>query len=109
MLSLCLAFDVRDVVKDAEQQVMTIPVLYGTRFTYRLIAWLLVSFVVFAIAVEFYLQRPWVLTALLLSALLSYWTIWRVRNGASERYYLQVVDGMMFVQALLVWIAVSIT
>jgi 4-hydroxybenzoate polyprenyltransferase len=106
MLSLCLAFDVRDAAKDSIQKVMTIPVLYGNSVTYWFIAVLLASFVAFAFAVELYLHRPWVLCALVCSALFTYWAIWQAKDRASERFYLLVVDGMMIVQALLVWLAV---
>jgi 4-hydroxybenzoate polyprenyltransferase len=64
MLVLCLAFDIRDIRKDREQNVMTIPVRCGERFTYRLIDLSLILFVILALLVEVDKGRLQVIVAL---------------------------------------------
>lgn len=102
MLILCLAFDVRDQGKDEIQGIRTVPVRWGVPFTYRLIDLLLLFFSVFALLVEWKLNRPLMLFALWASALLTKLAIRATTTRRSELYYLGILDGMMIVQALLV-------
>lgn len=108
MLVLCLAFDLRDQHKDSLQGIRTIPVRWGTLFTYRLMDVLLILFVVFAVLVEWQFHRWLMLLALLASALLTKLAVRATALFAGERYYLGVIDGMMMVQALLVELAALI-
>jgi 1,4-dihydroxy-2-naphthoate octaprenyltransferase len=105
MLVLCLAFDLRDQHKDSLQGIRTIPVRWGAPFTYRLMDVQLILFVVFAVLVEWQLNRWLILLALLASALLTKIAIRATSQFTSERYYLGVIDGMMMVQALFVELA----
>lgn len=105
MLILCLAFDLRDQQKDAQQNINTIPVRWGAAFTYRLMNVLLSLFAVFALLVEWQLNRPFILLALWCSALLTKHAISDTYQLNSERYCLGVIDGMMVLQAALVVLA----
>ncbi len=102
MLILCLAFDLRDQNKDEVQGIRTVPVRWGAGFTYRLIDLMLIFFSVFALLVEWRLNRPLMLLALWTSALLTKMTIRATTMPKSELYYLGILDGMMIIQALLV-------
>lgn len=107
ILTLCLAFDVRDQQKDTVQNIRTIPVRWGSGLTYRLMDALLILFVIFAIGVEWKLHRYDVLLTLCFSALLTKLSLQATQKYTSEVYYLGVIDGMMIVQASLVWVMVN--
>lgn len=102
MLVLCLAFDIRDQRKDEIQGIRTVPVRWGASFTYRVIDMLLIFFSIFALLVEWQLNRPLILLALWTSALLTKIAIQATKTQKSELYYLGILDGMMIVQSLLV-------
>lgn len=108
MLLLCLAFDVRDQRKDQLQGIHTVPVRWGTQFTYRLIDLLLIIFSVLALLVEWELNRPLMLLALWTSALMTKMTIRATTTQKSELYYLGILDGMMILQALLVALSMTL-
>lgn len=106
MLTLCLAFDVRDVDKDRAHGVFTFPIRWGKGFTYALIDVLLVAFVVLAALVEADKRRPAVATALAISAFCTALAVRLTKRWTSEEYYLGVIDGMMLLQAALVALAI---
>lgn len=102
MLVLCLMFDLRDRIPDAQQGIRTLPVRLNINGTYLLANLLLLLFVALS-AVEWFRTGNFAFFhALLLSALLTWWVIQRTKTSNSDYVYLAGIDGMMLVQAILV-------
>lgn len=104
MFVLCLAFDIRDMEGDTQENIGTIPVAIGIKKSYILADILLVLFVLLS-AVHLYINQDLIqFNALLLSALATRYIIQLTKKNNSDYLYLLGVDGMMLLQALLVMI-----
>jgi 4-hydroxybenzoate polyprenyltransferase len=104
MFVLCLAFDIRDMALDGRQGIRTIPVALGTRRSYLLMYAGLVVFLILSVFHFRYSGKFMLLNGMIVSALATYFTIEfsKVRN--SDLFYLACIDGMMLLQAMLVFI-----
>ncbi|HVB04586.1 MAG TPA: UbiA family prenyltransferase [Chitinophagaceae bacterium] len=105
IFTLCLAFDIRDARIDAAQGTNTIPVALGERMSYRIILVTLLGFAglcvwLFKINLQF-MQ----FNAMIISATATYFIIEYSRRNHSDMVYLAGIDGMLFLQAMLVLIS----
>lgn len=107
--SLCTLFNIRDMEFDATNNVRTIPSVYGIKpGKVVAIASLTGSLICssFLYSLGFY-NSP-VLVALFLSVCITMAIIYRTTAQSTESFFLFTVDGMIGLQALLVFIAFSL-
>ena len=104
MFVLCLLFDVRDIEIDKKENIKTIPVILGKQKSYRLAYLTLAAFIILSV-IQFYLFGSWgVLMAMLISGIITFFTIQATKKTNSDFIYLAGIDGMMLLQALLVYV-----
>jgi len=104
MLVLCLLFDIRDIAIDSKEHINTLAVVLGKKKSYLLSYLLLLVFVLLALIQYFYLPQMNFLIAMLISAIATWITIEITKKNNSDFIYLAGIDGMMFLQALLVYL-----
>ncbi len=104
MFVLCLLFDMRDIEIDRQENINTLGVKLGLRKSYLLSYLLLIVFVMAAFAQYLYLPQTGFLIAMLISALVTLFIIEWTRKNNSDYIYLAGIDGMMLLQALLIYV-----
>lgn len=104
MFVLCLLFDVRDIEIDRKENIKTVAVILGKQRSYVLAHISIVVFCIISCIQFFYFGDAGVLVAMLLSALITFFTVEYTRRSNSDFIYLAGIDGMMLVQALLVYL-----
>jgi 4-hydroxybenzoate polyprenyltransferase len=104
MFVLCLLFDVRDIEIDGSQQIRTLAVILGKKRSYRLAYGLLGLFVACSMIQYIFYPQTGFLTAMLVSAGVTWMTIESTRRTNSDFIYLAGIDGMMLLQAFLVYL-----
>lgn len=104
MFVLCLLFDIRDIEIDGKEKINTLAVKLGHKKSYLLAYFSLLLFVAFAIAQYYYLPQFGYLIAMLISAAATWITIELTKRSNSDYMYLAGIDGMMLVQALLIYL-----
>jgi len=108
MFTLCVAFDVRDHLADARAGIRTLPVRLGPSRSYALMRGTLLALVLliaFGPSVANTGRAGPIEAALLLSALATWIAVELSRRyGRSPWFHVGLVDGMMLLQAALVWI-----
>jgi 4-hydroxybenzoate polyprenyltransferase len=104
MFILCLLFDVRDIEIDRSEKINTLAVILNKKKSYFLSYLLLLLFVVLSALQYFYLPQTGFLWAMLISAVVTFFTIEATRKTNSDFIYLAGIDGMMLLQALLVYL-----
>ena len=99
---LCLLFDIRDTEVDRKQNIATLAVKLGIKKSYLLCYLLLLIFIALSV-IQFLYIPDWIqLSAMLLSAAATGFTIEQSKKNDSDVVYLACIDGMMFLQAALV-------
>ena len=104
MFVLCLLFDIRDIEIDRQEKIHTLAVMLGKKRSYFLSYTLLVLFMILSIAQYFYLPQMGFLVAMLLSAAATFITVELTKKINSDYIYLAGIDGMMLLQALLIYL-----
>ncbi len=104
MFVLCLLFDMRDIEIDGKEKINTLAVKLGQKKSYLLACFSLLLFVVFSVAQYYYLPQKGYLIAMLVSALATWITIELTKKSNSDYMYLAGIDGMMLVQAMLIYL-----
>ena len=104
MFVLCLLFDVRDIEIDSKEKINTLAVMIGKKKAYSVSYLLLIVFVIFSFAQYFYFPQTGFLIAMLISAIVTYVTIEFTKKDNSDFIYLAGIDGMMLLQATLVYV-----
>lgn len=104
MFILCLLFDVRDIEIDLQQNIHTFPVILGRRRSYVVSYLLLILFATLSVLQYFYVPQTGFLIAMLISAMLTFFIIEITKKNNSDFVYLAGIDGMMMVQAILVFL-----
>lgn len=104
MFVLCLLFDMRDVEVDSRQNINTIPVKWGLGFSYKVSYFLLLVFAGLSVASFFYFRQIAVLVPMLLSAAVTFFMIERTKTDHSDNMFLAGIDGMMILQAVLIYL-----
>ena len=104
MFVLCLLFDVRDIEIDSKEKINTLAVMIGKKKAYSVSYLLLIVFVIFSFAQYFYFPQTGFLIAMLISAIVTYVTIEFTKKDNSDFIYLAGIDGMMLLQAMLIYV-----
>ncbi len=102
MFVLCLLFDIRDIAIDNAENINTLPVMLGVARSYRLADFILGAFVLLSLFQFVYTKSFGVFLAMLLSAIIAWSVTRRTKKTNADAVYLAGVDGLMFLQALLV-------
>jgi 4-hydroxybenzoate polyprenyltransferase len=104
MFILCLLFDMRDIEVDNSEDIKTLAVVLGQKKSYTLSYLLLFVFVLLSIAQYFYFPQMRFLIPMILSAAAAFVTIEITKKSNSDFVYLAGIDGMMLLQAILVYL-----
>lgn len=104
MFVLCLLFDIRDIEIDNEEKINTLAVILGRKKSFLLSYILIILFLILSICQYFYLPEKGILIAMLLSAIATFFTVEATKKTNSDFVYLAGIDGMMLLQALLVYL-----
>lgn len=104
MFILCLLFDLRDIEIDRKQEINTIPVAIGKKNCYNLSYILLALFLVISLFQYLYVPQLLFFIAMIISAVITLIIIQRTKKTNSDFIYLAGIDGMMLLQALLVYL-----
>ncbi|MEO6684134.1 MAG: UbiA family prenyltransferase [Ginsengibacter sp.] len=104
MFVLCLLFDMRDTEIDRETGIYTFPVRMGQNRSYYLAYIVLIVFL-FLSGFQFVLWgNGGILIAMILSVLVTFIIIQMTKKNQSDFIFLAGIDGMMLLQALLVYV-----
>ncbi|HXR84966.1 MAG TPA: UbiA family prenyltransferase [Hanamia sp.] len=104
MFILCLLFDMRDIEVDKSENIKTLGVVLGLKKSYLLSYILLVVFLLLCLWQYFYLPQMQFLLPMVISAIATFITIEITRKSNSDFVYLAGIDGMMLLQAILVYL-----
>lgn len=104
MFVLCLLFDIRDIDIDRTENIRTLPVLTGKRKSYNIAGLGLSLFFIFSVIQYFFFPDMAILIAMSLSALATFFLMQLSKKIHSDVFYLAGIDGMMFLQAVLVYL-----
>ncbi len=104
MFILCLLFDVRDIEIDRREKINTLAVILGKKQCYTLSYVLLLLFLAIALLQYFYVPQLSFFLAMIISSLITFLVIQRTKKSNSDFIYLAGIDGMMLVQAILVYL-----
>lgn len=105
MLSLCIAFDIRDMQADAQNNIRTIPNTIGVVKSYRLINASITIFAVCSLIQYFRYPHTGRIIAELLTAIAIKFVMLYVKKHPTDKAYLGLVDGMMLLYAVLILIS----
>lgn len=104
MFILCLLFDIRDIEIDSNEKINTLAVFIGKRKSYFLAYILLIVFIALSVVQYQYFPQSAFLPAMLLSAAATFVAIEITKKSNSDFVYLAGIDGMMLLQAALVYL-----
>jgi 4-hydroxybenzoate polyprenyltransferase len=104
MFILCLLFDMRDIEIDSKERIDTLAVILGMKKSYLLAYILLIVFIGLSYAQYQYFPQSAFLPAMLISAAATFVTIEITKKSNSDFVYLAGIDGMMLLQAVLVYL-----
>ncbi len=104
MFVLCLLFDMRDIEIDREENINTIAVFLDKKKSYLLAYLSLILFIILSLIQFYFFGDKGVLIAMLLSGVATFFTIELTKKLNSDYVYLAGIDGMMLLQAVLVYL-----
>lgn len=104
MFVLCLLFDIRDIEIDMKETIRTLPVILGRYTSYKLAILALFLFLLIVFSHFLYSGETAVFAALALSAITTFVAIDYSRRNNSDFLYLAGIDGMMLIQAGLIYL-----
>ena len=104
MFVLCLLFDIRDIDIDRKENIKTLAVILGKKKSYFIANFVLLLFIILSAVQYIYLGGSGVFTAMLVSAVVTFLTIQVTKKTNSDFVYLAGSDGMMLLQAALVYL-----
>ncbi len=104
MFVLCLLFDMRDIEIDKRENIKTLAVILGKKKSYLTAYAGLFLFLVMSLFQYVYWGDARVFIAMIISAALTFLTIEFTKKTNSDLVFLAGIDGMMLLQALLVYI-----
>lgn len=104
MFILCLLFDLRDIEIDRKEQIHTLPVMMGKKQSYKLSYTLLILFLGLSVVRYFYAPQLSFLIAMIISSVITLLVIEQTKRSNSDFIYLAGIDGMMLLQAVLVYL-----
>ncbi|HEV8083492.1 MAG TPA: UbiA family prenyltransferase [Chitinophagaceae bacterium] len=101
---LCLLFDIRDIDVDRHENRITLPVILGKKKSY-FTAWIvLFLFLILSCLQNYFYPELGVFIAMLLSTLATFFIVQLSKKINSDFVYLAGIDGMMLLQAVLVYL-----
>jgi 1,4-dihydroxy-2-naphthoate octaprenyltransferase len=109
IFAICLVFDIRDQAEDARAGIQTLAVRLGRENSYRLATAAIAAHVGLTILLALCTWRAVnvrVAITLLLIAAIAMGLIAAAKSAREHRLFLTCIDGLMLLQACLVWIAV---
>jgi 4-hydroxybenzoate polyprenyltransferase len=104
MFVLCLLFDMRDMDIDRESGIRTFPVQFGIKNSYYFSYFILIIFLILSFIQFYYWGHPGFLFAMIISVVLTFIVIQLTKKHQSDFIFLAGIDGMMLLQALLVYL-----
>lgn len=104
MFVLCLLFDIRDVEIDRENGIKTIPARFGNINSYKLSYFVLAIFILLSAGQYFFWGHTGFLISMIISCLVTIVIIEMTKKNKSDYIFLAGIDGMMLLQALLVYV-----
>jgi 4-hydroxybenzoate polyprenyltransferase len=104
MFILCLLFDMRDIEVDRSENIRTLAVALGRKKSYVLSYLVLLIFVLLCVAQYIYLPQIQFLIPMLISSVATLITIEITKRSNSDYVYLAGIDGMMLLQAILIYL-----
>jgi 4-hydroxybenzoate polyprenyltransferase len=104
MFVLCLMFDIRDIEIDRKENIKTLAVFLGKKKSYLTAYLFLTLFAVLSLLHFLYLNEISVLIAMFLSVAATFAVVEVTRRTNSDFVYLAGIDGMMLLQAMLVYL-----
>jgi 4-hydroxybenzoate polyprenyltransferase len=104
VFAITIPFDIRDIEYDRRNNTKTLPVLLGESRSKQLAILALAAFALLAVYqyLEMKNTKLEYMLALLLSAVISGWTILKSRRNQQDLFYSLYLEGMMFLQCFLV-------
>lgn len=106
MFVLCLLFDIRDIEIDRKENIKTLAVFLNKRKSYYVTYFSLILFLTLSVMQFFYSGNAGILTAMIISAGATYFFVELTKKIHSDFIYLAGIDGMMLLQAMLVYLSV---
>lgn len=104
MFILCLLFDIRDEEIDSKEKINTLAVKLGKKKSYILSYFLLALFVLLSFTQYLLFPQTGFFLAMVISAIFTFITVELTKKTNSDFIYLAGIDGMMILQALLVYL-----
>jgi 4-hydroxybenzoate polyprenyltransferase len=99
---LCILFDIRDIQKDLNNKLITLPTRLGIRKSYLLINLSLIVFLLLSIVQHYRFAVPGRLIAAIITTVITFWVAKHLRNEGNKRLFVIMTDGMMILYAILV-------
>ena len=104
MFVLCLLFDMRDIEIDRHENIKTLAVILGKQKSYVTAYAGLVVFFLMSLLQYIYWTDSGTFIAMCISAAATFFTVEFTKKTNSDFVYLAGIDGMMLLQALLVYL-----
>jgi 4-hydroxybenzoate polyprenyltransferase len=104
MLTLCIAFDIRDMQTDNEQGISTLPNVLGLRNSYRLMNVTIVLFALLSIVQYLRFHIAGRLAGEIITAVAMKMATDYTRTHPTDHTYLGLVDGTMLLYSLLLFV-----
>jgi 4-hydroxybenzoate polyprenyltransferase len=99
---LCILFDIRDIQKDVDNKLITLPTRIGIQKSYSLINLSLIVFLLLSIVQHYRFAVPGRLIAAIVTTVITYWVAKHLRYEGNKRLFVIITDGMMILYAVLV-------
>ena len=99
---LCILFDIRDIHKDVNNKLITLPTRIGIQKSYLLINLSLIVFLLLSILQHYRFAVPGRLIAAIITTVITFWVAKHLRNEGNKRLFVIMTDGMMILYSILV-------
>jgi len=99
---LCVLFDIRDIQKDVDNKLMTLPTRIGIQKSYLAIHLSLIVFLLLSILQHYRYAVPGRLMASLITTAVTYLVARYLRHEGNKKLFVIMTDGMMIVYSVLV-------
>jgi 4-hydroxybenzoate polyprenyltransferase len=100
--AIAVSFDIRDIFQDKNNEIKTIPVIFGEKKSLMICQLLLVSYLL--LLFSFTKKMDGDFLALSLTIFLSGWLIFKSKWKKNEYYYFLFLDGTMILQLIMLLI-----
>ncbi len=99
---LCILFDIRDIQKDVDSNIITLPTRIGIEKSYWVINVSLLLFLVLSFIQHYQFALPGRLWASIITTFITYVVANHLRKEGNKRLFVIMTDGMMILYAALV-------